>query len=83
MKARAGKVNATTSRTCVTKEDLDRGDLLKGERENCSRKVIETARRFEVEENIRRAGAVENANDVRIEIGNLFEAIWSAEGEDD
>ena len=51
MKARAGRVNTNTSRTCVTKDDLDRGDLLKSERENCTRKVInQTARHFEVEE---------------------------------
>jgi hypothetical protein len=51
MKARAGKVNTSTMHTCVTKEDLDRGDLMKSERENCTRKVIDqSARRFEVEE---------------------------------
>jgi hypothetical protein len=51
MKARAGKVNTSTMHTCVTKEDLDRGDLMKSERDNCTRKVInQSARRFEVEE---------------------------------
>jgi hypothetical protein len=51
VKAREGKVNTTTMQACVTKEDLERGDLMKSERENCSRKIIEqTARRFEVEE---------------------------------
>jgi hypothetical protein len=51
MKARAGKVNTTTMHNCVTQEDLDRGDLMENERENCSRNVIEqSARGFEVEE---------------------------------
>ncbi len=51
MKARLGKVNTTTMHNCVTQEDLDRGDLMENERENCARNVIEkSARHFEVEE---------------------------------
>ena len=51
VKARAGKVNTHTIHSCLTQEDLDRGDLMESERENCSRNVIEqTPRRLEVDE---------------------------------
>jgi hypothetical protein len=51
IRARAGKVNTNTSRTCITKEDLDRGDLMAPEEPNCQRKVIaQSARHLEVEE---------------------------------
>jgi hypothetical protein len=53
MRARAGKVNTRTSRTCVTPEDLARGELAAKEKEkkNCTRKMIsQTARRYEFEE---------------------------------
>ena len=51
MRARAGKASAHTTTTCITKQDLDRGQLLKSENEKCSRKVIaQTARHLEVEE---------------------------------
>ena len=51
MRARAGKVNTNTTRSCVTQADLDRGNLLESEDKNCMRNVIEqNARRFEVEE---------------------------------
>jgi len=51
MRARAGEVKTRTSRSCVTKADLDRGDLYERDEENCKRNVIEqNARRFEVEE---------------------------------
>ena len=69
MKARAGKVNTSTMHTCVTKEDLDRGDLMKSERDNCTRKVIDqSARRFEVEETVRSARSVADPYDVRFEV---------------
>ena len=51
MRAREGKVNTNTSRSCVTKADLDRGNLLQSDDESCTRKIVEqNARRFEVEE---------------------------------
>jgi len=51
MRARSGKVNTTTLQSCVTQQDLDRGDLGKSERKNCTRKVItQNARHMEVEE---------------------------------
>jgi hypothetical protein len=51
LRARAGKVNTNTSRTCITKEDLDRGDLMTPEEANCKRNVIaQSARHLEVEE---------------------------------
>jgi len=51
MRARAGEVDKQTYRTCLTKEDVDRGDLFESEDENCKRKVIEqTSRRFDIEE---------------------------------
>lgn len=51
MVARAGKMNSHTSTTCVTKADLDRGQLVKAEDANCTRKLIsQTARRYEMEE---------------------------------
>jgi hypothetical protein len=51
MTARAGKDNIHRSTTCVTKQDLDRGQLLKSEEANCTRKVItQTARHYEMEE---------------------------------
>lgn len=52
MRARAGKVDTHTSRTCVTAEDLARGELTTREKEkNCTRKMIsQTARSYEFEE---------------------------------
>lgn len=53
MGARAGKQNAHTMRSCVTPEDLARGQLMDKDkaRKNCTRKVIaQTARHFEFEE---------------------------------
>ena len=51
MAARAGKTSASTSTTCVTKEDLERGQLTKSGDARCTRKVIaQTASRYEMEE---------------------------------
>jgi hypothetical protein len=51
MAARAGKTNSHTTTTCVTKQELDRGQLLKSEGANCTRKVVaQTARHYEMEE---------------------------------
>lgn len=51
MAARAGKTNASTSTTCVTKEDLERGQLMKSDDARCTRKVIaQMASRYEMEE---------------------------------
>lgn len=51
MRARAGKVNTQTHRSCVTQEDLDRGEFIKSEDENCKRNIVEqNARRFEAED---------------------------------
>jgi len=53
MSARAGKVDTRTMRSCVTPEDLARGQLMdkEMERKDCTRKVIaKTARHFEYEE---------------------------------
>lgn len=51
MRARSGKVETDTSRTCLTKQDLERGELNKSESKNCTRKVItQNARHLEVEE---------------------------------
>ena len=51
MAARAGKTNSHTSTTCVTKQDLDRGQLMKSDDANCTRKVLaQTAGRYEMEE---------------------------------
>lgn len=51
MRARAGEVNTDTSRSCVTTQDLDNGNLFQSDEKNCQRNVIEqNARRFEVEE---------------------------------
>lgn len=51
MRARSGKVNTVTQQSCVTQQDLDRGDLGKSERKNCTRKVItQSPRHMEVEE---------------------------------
>jgi hypothetical protein len=51
MRARAGKVNTTTRRSCVTKEDIARSDLMRNDRSNCKRKVIaQNARHLEVDE---------------------------------
>ena len=51
MRARSGKVKTTTLQSCVTQQDLDRGDLGKSERKNCTRKVItQSPRHMEVEE---------------------------------
>ena len=47
MAARAGNTNSHTSTTCVTKQDLDRGQLMKSDDANCTRKVIaQTARHY-------------------------------------
>lgn len=51
MAARARDVKPHTLTTCVTKADLDRGQLMKPENANCTRKLIaQTARRYEVDE---------------------------------
>lgn len=53
MSARDGKVNTRTNRSCVTPQDLARGELMakEAQRKNCTRKVIsQTARHFEFEE---------------------------------
>lgn len=51
MHARAGKVNKTVMHTCVTRQDLDRSELLRNENANCKRKVItQNTRHLEIEE---------------------------------
>ncbi|HQZ39651.1 MAG TPA: DUF3617 domain-containing protein [Vicinamibacterales bacterium] len=51
MRARAGKVNTTTYQSCVTQQDLDRGNLGNSEQKNCTRKVVtQSARHLELEE---------------------------------
>ena len=51
MRARAGKVNKTVMHTCVTKQDLDRNELLGKENANCKRTVItQNTRHLEIEE---------------------------------
>ena len=50
-KARAGKVNTHTARTCVTKEELDRNEVIKSDDPDCKRTVMsQSARQLEVEE---------------------------------
>jgi hypothetical protein len=51
MRARSGKVNTRTHRSCTTQKDLDRGQLMRSEEPNCKRKVItQNARHLEFEE---------------------------------
>jgi hypothetical protein len=51
MRAHAGTGKPHTSHSCVTRQDLDRGELQHSEKANCTRKVIsQTARHLEVEE---------------------------------
>jgi hypothetical protein len=51
MRARGGAVKSHTSRTCVTREDLDRGDMQGRTEPNCKRKVLaQNARHLEIEQ---------------------------------
>jgi len=51
MAARAGKTNSHTTTTCVTKQDLDRGQMMKSDDAKCTRKVIsQSASHYEMEE---------------------------------
>lgn len=51
MAARAGKDSTRTTTTCVTKQDLDRGQIMKSEDAHCTRKVLaQTASRYEMDE---------------------------------
>jgi len=51
MRQRAGKVKTSVLHTCVTRQDIDRGELLRSEDANCKRKVItQAARHLEIEE---------------------------------
>lgn len=51
MRAQAGLGKPRTSRSCVTRQDLDRGELGNSEQPNCKRKVItQNARHLEMEE---------------------------------
>lgn len=51
MRARSGKVNTNTHRSCTTQKDLDRGELMHSDEPNCKRKVItQNARHLEMEE---------------------------------
>ena len=51
MRARADKAKTTVLHSCVTRKDLDRGELMRGENPNCKRKVIaQSARHLEFEE---------------------------------
>jgi len=52
MGARAGKLNTRTLHSCVTPQDIDRGDMMgKKKEENCTRKITaQTARHFEFDE---------------------------------
>jgi len=51
MRAQAGQGKPHTSRSCVTREDIDRGQLMRSDEPNCKRKVItQNARHLEMEE---------------------------------
>jgi len=51
MRAQAGQGKPHISRSCVTREDLDRGQLMRSDEPNCKRKVItQDARHLEMEE---------------------------------
>jgi hypothetical protein len=51
MAARAGAGKPHISRSCVTREDIDRGQLTRGDEPNCKRKVItQNARHLEMEQ---------------------------------
>jgi hypothetical protein len=51
MRAQAGQGKPHTSRSCVTRQDLDRGQLMHSDEPNCKRKVItQNARHLEMEE---------------------------------
>jgi hypothetical protein len=51
MAARSGKDSSRTLTTCVTKQDLERGQLMKSDDANCTRKVLaQTASRYEMDE---------------------------------
>jgi hypothetical protein len=51
MRAQAGQGKPQTSRSCVTREDLDRGQLGHSDKPNCKRKVItQNAGHLEMEE---------------------------------
>jgi hypothetical protein len=51
MRAQAGQGKPHTSRSCVTREDIDRGQLMRSDEPNCKRKVItQNARHVEMEE---------------------------------
>jgi hypothetical protein len=51
MRARSGKVNTSTHRSCTTQQDLDRGELMGNKEPNCKRKVItQDARHLEIKE---------------------------------
>jgi len=51
MPARAGSGKSHTSRSCVTREDLDRGQLAHSAEPNCKRTVIaQNARHLEIEQ---------------------------------
>jgi hypothetical protein len=51
MRAQAGQGKPHISRSCVTREDIDRGLLMRSDEPNCKRKVItQNARHLEMEE---------------------------------
>ena len=51
MRAQAGQGKPHISRSCVTRQDLDRGELMHSDKPNCKRKVItQNARHLEMEE---------------------------------
>lgn len=51
MRERAAKPNTHMTHSCVTKEKLDRSEVLKSKNPNCARKVISnSARKLEIEE---------------------------------
>lgn len=51
MKSRAAKPDTDTEHSCITKEELDRNEILKSENPQCTRNVISNSgRKLEVEE---------------------------------
>jgi len=51
MHAHAGSGKPHSNRSCVTRQDLDRGELMHSDKPNCKRKVItQNARHLEMEE---------------------------------
>jgi hypothetical protein len=51
LRARSGQANTRTTTECLTRQDLDRGRMMKSENEKCTRKVLaQNARHLDIEE---------------------------------